>query len=103
MEHVNPMKMNDNELGQVVGGASQNDNIHDLSCFIERTVCNVIKYDPTACLTLRKTPNGQIIPYVGWQNGDRILVHGQYKEDGWYFAYDKATGKFGYVNPNNVC
>ena len=93
-------KINNENLESVSGGAAGGDTLHDLSRFIQRTVCNVIHYDDTACLTLRRTPNGQIIPGIGWQNGEQILVHGQYKEDGWYFAY--KNGKFGYVNPNNV-
>lgn len=97
----NDKVLNDQELGEVAGGGSY-DSIHDLKNFLERTVCNVIHYDDTACLTLRRSPNGSIIQGVGWQNGDKILVHGQYKEEGWYFAYDTKTKKYGYVNPNNV-
>ena len=93
--------LNEDELEQVAGGAKK-DTIHDLSLFVERTVCNVIMYDDTACLTLRRTPNGTIIPGVGWHNGDKILVHGSYKEQGWYFAYHTKSKKYGYVNPNNV-
>lgn len=88
------------ELDSVSGG-SGSDFIHDLSNFISRTVCNVIHYDDTACLTLRKSPNGRIIPGVGWQNGDPIQIHAQYREDGWFFAW--KDGIFGYVDPNNVC
>ena len=94
--------LNEDELEQVAGGAAAKDTIHDLSRFVERKVVNVIMYDKTACLTLRKTPNGDIIRGVGWHNGDKILVHGQYKEQGWYFAYEPTSKKFGYVNPNNV-
>ena len=94
--------LNEDELEQVAGGAAAKDTIHDLSRFVERKVVNVIMYDKTACLTLRKTPAGEIITGVGWQNGDTILVHGSYKEQGWYFAYDPKSKKFGYVNPNNV-
>jgi hypothetical protein len=94
--------LNENELEQVAGGASAPDAIHDLKNFVKRTVCNVIMYDETACLTLRKTPAGEIIQGVGWQNGDTILVHKTYKEDGWYFAYNSKKNKYGYVNPNNV-
>lgn len=94
--------LSNEELDQISGGGSNDDSIHDLSKFIQRTVCNVIHYDSTACLTLRRTPGGAIIPGVGWQNGEQILVHGQYKMDGWYFAYDRRSGKFGYVNSNNV-
>ena len=78
-------KINNENLESVNGGAAANDAIHDLSRFIQRTVCNVIHYDDTACLTLRRTPNGEIIPGIGWQNGDPILVHGQYSEDGVYY------------------
>ena len=88
------------ELENVTGGGSGNDYLHDLGNFIYRTVCNVIHYDDTACLTLRRSPNGSIIEGIGWQNGDSILVHGSYREDGWYFAY--KNGVYGYVNPNNV-
>ena len=97
----NDKVMNDQELGEVAGGGNY-DYIHDLSLFVERIVCNVIRYDESACLTLRRNPNGTIIPGVGWQNGDHILVHSQYREDGWYFAFDRKTQKFGYVNPNNI-
>ena len=96
------MLVDDDELDTVAGGGLGKNDIHDLSRFVQRTVCNVIHYNNTACLTMRKSPGGTIIPGVGWQNGDKIRVHGQYREDGWYFAYDKGTGKFGYVNPNNV-
>lgn len=54
------------DLDQVSGGGSRTDTIHDLSRFIQRIVCNVIHYDDTACLTLRTTPGGAIIPGVGW-------------------------------------
>ena len=93
-------KMNAEDLQNVAGGQDGYDWIHDLSCFIHRTVCNVIHYDDSACLTLRKTPDGVIIPNVGWQNGEHILVHGSYSEEGWLFAY--KNGFFGFVNPNNV-
>ena len=95
----NKQALNDGELEGVAGGVSK-DNIHDLGYFVKRKVCNVIHYDETACLTLRREPGGSIIYGIGWQNGDTILVHGQYKLDGWYFAY--KDGKYGYVNPNNV-
>ena len=88
-------------LESVAGGNNGYDRIHDLSCFIQRTVCNVVHYDSTSCLTLRKSPNGEIIYGCGWQNGDSILVHGSYREGNWLFAYQ--NGKFGYVNGNYVC
>ena len=94
--------LGEEELDQVSGGGSFNDSIHDLSKFIYRTVCNVVQYDPTAGLTLRSTPGGAIIPGVVWQNGDHILVHAEYKEDYWCFAYDRRSGNFGYVNSNNL-
>ena len=94
-------KVNETTLNNVAGGNDGMDSIHDLSRFIYRTVCNVVHYDDTACLTLRKSPNGEIISGIGWQNGDSILVHGSYSENGWLFAY--ANGIFGYVNGNYVC
>ncbi len=87
------------ELDCVAGGSSD-DRLHDLSQFIYRTVCNVIHYDDTACLTLHKVPRGPIIPDVGWQNGEHILVHADHTEDGWFFAY--KNGQYGYVDPNCV-
>lgn len=95
----NKQAMNEEELEQVAGGANK-DDIHDLNNFVTKTVCNVIHYDDTACLTLRRSPNGSIIAGVGWQNGDPIRVHRTYRESGWYFAY--KNGLYGYVNPNNV-
>ena len=75
-EQETPGELKLEELDRVSGGASSND-IFDLSRFIQRTVCNVIHYDDTACLTFRKTPNGAITPGIGWKNGDSIQVHGQ--------------------------
>ena len=97
MKNVNAV-----ELEEVSGGAKKYDYIHDPANFERRTVCNVIHYDSTACLTLRMEPNGKIIPGVGWQNGEAIYVHKTYREEGWFFALDKKSGKYGYVNPNNV-
>lgn len=95
--------LSDEELDAVSGGAGGNKSgIFDLSRFTSRIVCNVVMYDDTACLTLRRTPSGAIIPGIGWKNGQRIMVHSQYTEDGWYFAYDNRTDNYGYVNPNNV-
>ena len=90
-------KLNNENLENVNGGY---DRTHDLSCFIERTVTGVVHYDETACLTMRYEPNGTIIPGIGWQNGDRILVHGSYSEGNWLLAYKNGT--FGYVNGNYV-
>ena len=69
-------KMDLAELDTVAGGAVF-DRIHDLNCFIVRTVCNVVHYDDTTSLTMRYEPGGDIVPGVGWQNGEQILVHGQ--------------------------
>ena len=77
---ANFRKLGEEELQKAAGGQGGYDRIHDLSCFIQRTVCNVVQYDSTACLTLRRSPNGEIIPGYGWQNGDPILVHGSYSE-----------------------
>lgn len=49
---------------------------------------------------MHKTPGGEIIQGISWQNGESILVHGIYRENGWFFAY--KNGVYGYVNPNNV-
>ena len=87
------------ELDSVSGG-SGGDYIHDLSCFIHKTVCNVICYDDTSGLTMRNSPGGDIIPGICWRNGDAIMVHGQYSEDGWSFAYE--SGKYGYVDSKYV-
>ena len=98
---MSELKNVNNENLETVAGGSDYDRIHDLSCFITRTVCNVVHYDSTSCLTLRRSPNGEIIYGVGWQNGDPILVHGSYREGKWLFAY--KNGKFGYVNGDYVC
>lgn len=95
--------LSDEELNAVSGGAGGNkSDIFDLSRFTNRTVCNVVMYDDTACLTLRSAPGGAIIPGIGWKNGEPIMVHSQYTQDGWYFAYDKRTDKYGFVNPTYV-
>lgn len=94
-------EISDQELQEAAGGSSTgHDYVHDLSRFIVRHVHGVIHYDDTSCLTMRKEPGGEIIHGYGWQNGDEILIHGSYKEKGWYFAYQK--GIYGYVNPNYV-
>ena len=93
-------KLSDEELYAVSGGAGGNRGyIFDLARFTSRIVCNV---DDTACLTLRRTPGGPIIRGIGWKNGEPIMVHSQYTEDGWYFAYDNKTDNYGYVDPNYV-
>lgn len=95
--------LSDEELVAVSGGAGGNKSyIFDLSRFTGRIVCNVVMYDNTACLTLRKTPGGPIIRGTGWKNGETIMVHSGYTEEGWYFAYDNKTDNYGYVNPNFV-
>ena len=87
--------LSDEELDAVSGGAGGNKSyIFDLSRFTSRIVCNVV--------TLRRTPSGAIIPGIGWKNGERIMVHREYTENGWYFAYDNRTDKYGYVDPNCV-
>lgn len=98
----NKQALNDDQLEQVSGGVGNGsyDYLHDPKNFVTMTVCNVIHYDATACLTLRKSPNGEIIYGIGWQNGDKIEVHKDYKPEGWYFA--KKGNTYGYVNPNNV-
>jgi len=93
-------KISEMDLEKATGGQGGYDSLHDLSCFVQKTVCNVVNYDSTACLTLRRSPNGEIIPNIGWQNGEPILVHGSYTENGWFLAY--KNGMFGYVNPNFV-
>lgn len=96
----NNQELNLDQLDQVAGGNDGTDWIHDLKNFVYRTVINVVHYDDTACLTMRKSPAGAIIQGVSWQNGDSIRVHKSYREDGWYLAY--KGGIYGYVNPNNV-
>ena len=87
--------LSDEELDAVSGGVGGNKSyIFDLSRFTSRIVCNVV--------TLRRTPSGAIIPGIGWKNGERIMVHREYTENGWYFAYDKRTDIYGYVDPNCV-
>ena len=91
-------KLELDEVEKIAGGTGA-DPRYDLSRFVSRTV---VLNDPRACLTLRNTPDGEIIPRAGWRNGDRILVHGQYTQGGWYFAYDQGSGSYGFVNPENV-
>ena len=94
-------EMNEQELEGIAGGNGGNDDyLYDLGYFIVRHVHGVIHYDDTACLTMRRSPNGEVIPGYGWQNGDEILVHGSYREGGWLFAY--KNGKYGYVDANYV-
>ena len=94
-------EMNEQELEVIAGGNGANDDyLYDLGNFMIRHVHGVIHYDDTACLTMRRSPGGDVIPGYGWQNGDEILVHGSYKEGGWLFAY--KNGKYGYVDANYV-
>ncbi len=102
---TNEMNLNLEELDEVAGGGTYgpgatHDELHNLENFRNFTVCNVVRYDSSACLTMRYTPGGQIIPEVGWQNGDRILVHKGTVRDSWVFAYKK--GKYGYVNKKYI-
>ena len=87
------------ELESVSGGSSDA-SLRDLSQFVRRIVCNVINYSSAACLTLHKTPGGEVIPGIGWKNGESIMVHRSYSADGWLFAF--GGGKYGYVSSNYV-
>ena len=92
-------KLSDEELVAVSGGAVGNKSyIFDISRFTSRIVCNA----GTACLTLRREPSGAIIPGISWKNGEPIMVHREYTEEGWYFAYDMGADKYGFVDPNCV-
>ena len=93
-------EINEQALEETAGGSKNYDYVHDLSRFIVRHVHGVVHYDSTSCLTMRKSPNGEVIYGYGWQNGDELLVHGSYTENVWLFAYQR--GKYGYVNPNYV-
>ena len=94
-------KINEMELENAAGGNdSGTDWYHDLNNFVQRRVHGVVHYDSSSCLTLRREPNGSIIYGYGWQNGDTILVHKSFNENGWLFAY--KNGKYGYVNGNYV-
>ena len=64
-------KLDYNGTEKIAGGASTSDPRYDLSNFASRTV-NLS--DPRACLTLRNSPGGDIIPRAGWRSGDRILI-----------------------------
>jgi hypothetical protein len=83
-----------------VSGGRLNSELTDLKQFETRTVCNVVNYRLESFLTLHLTPKGRVIPAVSWVNGEKILVHKEYKEDGWFFAY--KDGYFGFVDSNNV-
>jgi hypothetical protein len=86
-------------LDQIAGGVSSSDSRYDLKNFTHK---KVVLGDQSACLTLRSTPGGSIVPCAGWKDGNNILVHNGYTEGGWYFAYDQGSGSFGYVNPDCV-
>ena len=92
-------KLDYNGTEKIAGGASSSDPRYDLSNFASRTV-NLS--DPRACLTLRNSPGGDIIPRAGWRSGDRILIHTRYTKGGWFFAYDQGSGSYGFVNPGNI-
>ena len=98
-------KINAEQQEEVVGGRGNSSaDLHNLKNYVTKTVCNVVTYDndPSSCLTLRVTPGGSIIPNVGWKNGDSIMVHRTYRENGWYLAYHKKSQKYGYVDPYYV-
>ena len=99
-ERKNAKELGPEELDRVAGGGYGNDEQHDLSRFVTKTVCNVVHYDDTTCLHMYRTPGGDSIPGVGWQNGEPILVHDSYREENWLFAF--KSGQFGYVSANNV-
>ena len=66
-------EMNEQELEGIAGGNGANDDyLYDLGNFMIRHVHGVIHYDDTACLTMRRSPGGEVIPGYGWQNGDEI-------------------------------
>ena len=54
-------EINEQALEETAGGSKNYDYIHDLSRFIVRHVHGVVHYDSTSCLTMRKSPNGEVI------------------------------------------
>ena len=89
------------DLEQVSGGVvmSAKDSLYDLTHYVYKTVVNV---PDGYYLQLRRSPNGEIVPDVGWTNGSKIVVYRDYKPNGWYLAYHETTGIYGYVCPVNV-
>ena len=92
-------ELGEEELDRIAGGAASRDPLHDLRYFISREVF-INMFGDTSCLTLRSSPGGRAISGISWENGESILIHSQYKEDGWYLAY--KNGVYGYVDPNYV-
>ena len=96
--------LDEEDLETVSGGADQmgGDSLKDLSNFVQKTVVGFMAFDFKARLSLRNKPNGNIVIGAHWKSGEPILVHASYRERGWYFAYHRGTGKYGFVNPANV-
>ena len=66
-------EINEQALEETAGGSKNYDYVHDLSRFIVRHVHGVVHYDSTSCLTMRKTPNGE----VRRDPGPRLLHRGR--------------------------
>lgn len=94
--------LDEEDLGTVSGGTSTAGGSlrQDLSSFSLRTVVGLTDLKVPLCL--RNGPNGNIIPGAEWKNGESIPVHRSYTQQGWYYAYHKGTGKYGFVNPQYV-
>lgn len=107
LEEDDAVELSDDAIETVSGGkgtklsTDKTDLFHYRGNFIKKHVCNVKKYDASSELTLRMSPNGQVLYGYGWQNGDVILVNKKKatRSGKWVFAYStKKGGAYGYVN-----
>ena len=95
--------MNDDELGQVVGGAQDSFNgvpLYDYTKFAI-AVSHGVTIGPDSYLTIRYAPDGAVNHNVGgWGNGEQVRVHPYYTMNGkdsvWRWCY--RNGFYGWVN-----
>ncbi len=95
--------MNDDELGQVVGGAQDSYNgvpLYDYTKFVI-AVSHGVTIGPDRYLTISYAPDGKVNHNVGgWGNGEQVRVHPSYTMNGkdsvWRWCY--RNGFYGWVN-----
>ena len=91
-----PHKINLEELDTVSGG-SRPDWLHDKNNYIQMTVI----VPENTCLVMQLTPAGKFMN-VKYYNGEPILVHRTYIENGYRLAYNYQAQKYGFVDANHV-
>lgn len=73
------------------------DNVYDLSNYIFATVC----VPSDKLLVMQESPYGEFMQ-IKYKNGDQIMIHKEFNQNGFLMAYSSDKNIYGYVNAQYV-